>query len=294
MQVALNGTGAAARKILIQTAHRDTRGQIIYSKPKEIELPERPGRVMASGQTLKALREFQRKSLAMINTLTDPEKDCKLVKSDDSMKIQIEIPGGKIRSIAPFIVQRINKKKPLHNAPMALIDVEGDFAVLVEVTGEISAGATLPRDRQGNTVPFTFQSAGLILYQDKDNFVRLERTAGVVVSTLQPVHKVLFEVVKDGKQVPNQSYPAVPEGPVYLLLMRRKGQVMCGASPRLGSPPQPFKLIELDLPKKVKVGLCASNISAKPFSAQFENFALISNDTQLNEMFTAPEPQKKE
>ena len=33
-------------------------------------------------------------------------------------------------------------------------------------------------------------------------------------------------------------------------------------------------MIELDLPKKVKVGLSASNISAKPFTAKFENFAL--------------------
>ena len=81
---------------------------------------------------------------------------------------------------------------------MSLIDVEGDFAVLVEVTGEINAGATLPKDRQGNTIPFTFQAAGLILYQDKDNFVRLERSAGVAVASLQPIHKVLFEVVKDG------------------------------------------------------------------------------------------------
>jgi hypothetical protein len=69
---------------------------------------------------------------------------------------------------------------------------------------------------------------------------------------------------------------------------------MVGASFNLGSPPQPFRLIELDLPKKVKVGLSASNISAKPYSAQFENFALISNETQLDAMFSEPEtPEKK-
>ena len=128
------------------------------------------------------------------------------------MKIKIDIPGGKVRSLAPYIVNRLNKKKPLHNAPMSLIDVEGDFAALVEVTGDISAGTNLPKDRQGNTIPFTFQAAGLILYQDKDNFVRIERSAGVAVETLQPIHKVLFEVVKDGKHVPNQNYPAVARG----------------------------------------------------------------------------------
>ncbi len=294
VQVALSGAGPASRKILIQTAHRDTRGQLVYSKPREIELPEKPGRIMASSQVLRLLKSVQRKSLSMLGPLVDPEKDCSLIKSDDSLKIQIEIPGNKIRSLAPYVVQRTNKKKPLHNAPMTLIDVEGDFAAMVEVTGEISAGTTLPKNRQGNNVPFTFQSAGLLLYQDKDNFVRLERSAGVAIRTLQPVHRILFEVVKDGRQVPNQSYPAVREGPVCLLLMRRKGRVWCGVSANLSSPPRPIKLVELDLPKKIKIGLSASNISAKPFSAQFENFALINNETQLDAMFSDPvEPQNK-
>jgi S1-C subfamily serine protease len=289
VDVALSGEGAAARKILIQTAHRDPRGLLVYSKPRPIELPDRPGRIAISNEMMKLLKTIQRKSLTMLPPLIDPEKDCKLVKAEDDMKVTIEIPGGKIRSLAPYVVQRINKKKALHNAPMSLIDVEGDFAVLVEVTGEISAGSALPKDRQGNNIPFTFQAAGLLLYQDKDNFVRLERSAGVAIDSLQPIHKVLFEVVKDGKLVPNQNYPAVPDGPVYLLLVRRKGRVMCGASPNLGAPPQPFKLIELDLPRKVKVGLSASNISAKPFSAHFENFALISDETKLDAMFAEPE-----
>jgi S1-C subfamily serine protease len=294
VQVALSGEGAAARKILVQTAHRDTRGKLVYAKPREIELPEKPGRVAMSNEMMKTLKTIQRKTFSMVGPLIDPEKDCKLTKSDDDMKIKIDIPGGKVRSLAPYIVNRLNKKRALHNAPMSLIEVDGDFAALVEVTGDISAGTTLPKDRQGNDIPFTFQSAGLLLYQDKDNFVRIERSAGVAVATLQPIHKVLFEVVKDGKQVPNQVYPAVAEGPVYLLLMRRKAKVMVGASFNLGSPPQPFRVIELDLPKRVKVGLSASNISAKPYSAQFENFALISNETQLDAMFSEPEtPEKK-
>jgi regulation of enolase protein 1 (concanavalin A-like superfamily) len=293
VQVSLTGEGAAARKILIQTAHRDNRGKLVYSKPREIDLPEKPGRVAVSGQMLKLLKTVQRKSFSMLGPLIDPEKDCKLTKSDDDLKIKIDVPGGKVRSLAPYIVNRLNKKKPLHNAPMSLVDVDGDFAALVEVTGDISAGTTLPKDRQGNAIPFTFQSAGLLLYQDKDNFVRIERSAGVAVETLQPIHKVLFEVVKDGQQVPNEAYPAVQEGPVSLLLMRRKGKVMVGASFNLGSPPQAFRMIELDLPTKVKVGLSASNISAKPFTANFENFALFNNVTQIDAMFSEPTPEEQ-
>ena len=82
----------------------------------------------------------------------------------------------------------------------------------------------MPKDRQGNDLAFTFQGAGLVLYQDKDNFVRLERTAGVAVENLTSIHKVLFEVVKDGKHVNNQVYVRCPKGTVYLFLMRRKGK----------------------------------------------------------------------
>ena len=75
----------------------------------------------------------------------------------------------------------------------------------------------------------------MLLYEDKDNFVRLERAAGIDLSNLNPIHKVLFEVVKDGQRVENQEYPPVPEGPVYLLLMRCGGTVSCGVSQLLAS-----------------------------------------------------------
>jgi hypothetical protein len=223
------------------------------------------------------LKTAQRKSVSMVGPLIDPEKDCKLIKDEDSMKIKIEIPGGRVRSLAPYVVTSLDKKKPLHNAPMTLIDVEGDFAALVEVTGAWAPGTKLPEDRQGNEIPFTFNGAGLLLYQDQDNFVRFERSQGVAVDTLQPIHKMLFEVVKDGKHVDNQAYPPVREGPVYLLLMRRKGRVVCGASLNLGAPPVPVKAVDLDFPAKVKIGLSASNISANPFVATFENFAVLKD-----------------
>ncbi len=226
VEVALSGKGATARVVLIQTARSDIRGQLIYSEPLEIELPERPGRVMVSDRMLELLETLQHKSFSMLGRLVDPEHDCQLVTDEEIYKIEIEIPGNKVRTLAPELVTRVNRKKPLHNAPMCLIEVEGDFTALVQVTGVMSPGSNLPEDLQGNNVPFTFQGAGLLLYQDEDNFVRLERTAGVTDSTFQPIHKVLFEVVKDGKRV-DQSYAPVPEGPVYLLLMRRKG-AWCG------------------------------------------------------------------
>jgi S1-C subfamily serine protease len=288
VNVNLSGQGKESRKVLIQTAHRDTRGQLVYSKPKEYELPEKPGRIRPPGALEHLMKVARRKSAAMLGPLIDPEKDCHLEKNDETYKIKIEIPG-KIHTLAPYVVSRLNKKKPLHNAPRTLAEVEGDFVALVEVTGEISAGSKLPKDRQNNTLPFTFQGAGLLLYQDKDNFVRLERTAGVGLESLQTVHKALIEIVKDGKQLElTNFYWPVPEGNTLLIMIRRKGKVRfqfrSSSSPATYTSPE----FELDLPKKVQVGLSAANISAKPFTATFENFSIINDVTTIDDEFGDP------
>ena len=229
----------------------------------------------------------------MLGPLVDPLKDCKLTKDDETMKITLEVPGGKVRTLAPYVTNRDNRQIPLHNAPMVLAELEGNFVAVVEVTGEMAPGSTLPQDRQGNEIPFTFQGAGLLLYQDKDNFVRLERTAGVVVDTLQPVRKVLFEVVKDGKQL-NNNYLLAGDGDVYLMLIRQKSKVFCAYTSNIsGGVPRPVQYVELDLPKKVKIGLSAANISAKPYNVTFENFALITDETQIQALYGEIEMPKQ-
>ncbi len=295
VQIALAGQGAAARKILIQTAHTDLKGKLVYSKPREFELPEKPGHILPPGHLQRTIKTVMRKSFSMLGALIDPDKDCKLVKDEDSMKLKIEVPGNKIHTLAPYVVTRLNKQKPLHNAPMALTEVEGDMMVMVKVTGEMRPGSTAPKDRQGNQIPFTFQGAGLVLYQDKENFVRVERTAGVGLEKLNSIHKFLFEVVKDGRQVNNQVYVPLPEGDVLLILVKRKGKLRSLFSPDGGKSIAPLQEYDLDLPAKVKVGLTASNISAKPYSATFEEFAVINDTTLIDSQFGESDtPKKKE
>ena len=104
---------------------------------------------------------------------------------------------------------------------------------------------------------------------------------GVSLDALEPIHKILFEVVKDGKHT-DSSYLPVPDGPVYLLLSRRNGRLVFATSADFAAFPVTNKGIELDLPPTVKIGLTASNISAKPFTATFENFALITDPQAID------------
>ncbi len=280
VQVALSGTGPNARKVAIQAAYRDARNVLHYSKPREVMLPTEPGRILPPGTLDRLIKAVRNKSLSLLGPLVDPSKDCRLDKDESSFRVRIDVPG-KLHTLSPELVTRANK--PVHNAPMTLTDVEGDFAAIVEVTGEINPGPTPPRDRQVRNLAFTVQSAGLIVYQDKDNFLRLERAGSVVTQTLKPLHRLIIEGVKDGKQAMSPRYINVPEGDAFLILIRRKGRLQCMYSPDGGRHVLPFPSIAFTLPQKVKVGLSASNISAQPFNATFQNFALVNNVTQIDQ-----------
>jgi S1-C subfamily serine protease len=283
IKVTLKGEGAALRKVLIQPGYKDSSGKIVYAKPKEYELPEKPGRILPPGVLARHIKAQLKKSLAMLGGLVDPDKDCKLTKDAETTKIKIEIPG-KIHTLSPEIRQRMDKKKSLHNAPFTVAEVEGDFLAGVMVTGDIEPGADLPKDKKGNEIPLTYQSGGIILYQDKDNFVRLERANSVIVATRQPLHWLVLEAVKDGKQAMQPIYVKYPERDTLLIIIRKKGKLICAFSPDEGHHIIPVHAFVLDLPKKVKLGLTAANISAKPLMVTFESFAVLTDSKTLDSL----------
>ena len=101
------------------------------------------------------------RTIANLNKLIDAVGDCKLIP--DANGLTIALPG-KLYVLSPEL--------DIKNSPMALTDVEGDFVAQVKVAGEVMPGRT-PVEK----MPFAFHGAGLLLWKDKDNYVRLERTA---------------------------------------------------------------------------------------------------------------------
>jgi hypothetical protein len=259
-------------------------GGPVQGAPKLDEPSKTRAEAPANQALLDAVRAAKRASYALLAApLVDPDKDCKLVKDDATLSLRIEVPGDKVHSLAPEIVSAADKKKPLHNAPMILTEVDGDFAVLVKIPGDFNAGPDLPKDRQGNDeqIVFTFQGAGLVLYQDPNNFVRFERTHGVDPSNRQAIHKLLIEGVRSGKQALRPSYISCLDKETVLALVRKKGKLRFLFSS--GDDWLPVKADELDLelPAKIRVGLVASNISARPFTARFEDFALLRDPATI-------------
>jgi regulation of enolase protein 1 (concanavalin A-like superfamily) len=279
VQVALSG-GGDARRILVQTAHRDLLGRLHYSKPKEVTLPDKPGRIRPAGGLPRVLNLARAPSLKKLGPLIDPAKDCRMFKDDQNFKVTIDIPG-KLHTLSPKLTD--NSNRPIHNAPMTLTEVEGDFVSIVQISGEINPGSTLPRERAVRGLPFTFQSAGLIVYQDKNNFFRLERAGSIVTRSLTPLHRLVIEAVRDGKQAMEPIYLNVRETELLLILQRRNNRIKCMFVPKESHQIFTFREFAFSLPSKVKVGLSATNISAQPFTATFENFTLLGNTTELDE-----------
>ena len=166
-----------------------------------------------------------------------------------------------------------------------MADIEGDFAAFVEVSGDINPGLDSIRDPRGHHLKFCYQSGGLLLYHDKDNFLRLERacrTEGVVQT-----RELLVEVVRNGKEFAYYyiPLPGDPRAPMILFLVRAGDRIKCLFSFDDGRSLGVFHDFTLDYPAKLKIGLCASNLSKRPLTAKFESFVLVDDKTTLAEEF---------
>ena len=207
------------------------------------------------------------RTIANLEKLIDPVGDCKLIP--DANGLTIALPG-KLHVLSP----ELNIK----NSPMALIDVEGDFVAQVKVAGEVMPGRT-PVEK----MPFAFHGAGLLLWKDKDNYVRLER-AGAGASGHPHTHQILVEVCKDGKPA-GHNYVDWPPGPTYLRMERRKADLLCSHSDD-GQTWIEDKALGSLFPGKVSVGVSASNTSKKAFPARFEEFTLAERPVETSEPAT--------
>jgi len=124
-----------------------------------------------------------------------------------------------------------------------------------------------------------------LLYQDKDNFMRLERACRT--QGAMQIRELLVEVVRHGKEfvyyyIP---LPGDPRAPMVLFVLRRGDRIKCFFSIDDGKSLGVFHDFTLDYPAKLKIGLCASNLSKKPLTAKFESFVLIDDKSTLEEAF---------
>jgi regulation of enolase protein 1 (concanavalin A-like superfamily) len=186
----------------------------------------------------------------------DPDGDCTL-----------RVERGGLTVSVPGTPHDLSAELLRVNAPRALWDATGDFTALVKVTGTLRPGAA-------GTIPgrLPYKGAGLLLWRDENNYVRLERAAvrrGDAVTTY-----VAFEQREDGQTVAAQNVPLGDQDAV-LRLQRRIDQVH-GAVSANGGQWQAFQPLTAAYPPAVRVGVAAINSSDEPFRIRFEDWRLTA------------------
>lgn len=270
---------ADAKQVLVQISYTAGDGRTFLSSPQAFDLPQGIGRLVPVGGRAEEMERRFRGTKKKLGPLQDPDKDCKL--AFEGPKIKITVPG-KLHTLAPQIVDK--KNKAIKNAPMTLAKVDGDFLIHVRVTGDMRPGASqLKHPKTGKDIGLTFQGAGIVLWQDQDNYIRLERTCGTAGGPTL-VTRLLVEVVQGGREAGRPYYIDVPEGAMALMMVRKGGATRCLFS-NDGKRWAMLREIAADFPAKIQVGLLAVNISKNPYTAQFEDFALLDDRDKIAEGF---------
>jgi RNA polymerase sigma factor (sigma-70 family) len=191
-------------------------------------------------------------------TTVDPDGDCKFTVENDTLTI-----------VVPNTDHALCVERDQMNAPRVLRDVEGDFIAQVRVSGPFPEGAeSVVKGRR------PFHGAGLLLWLDDKNYVRLER-AHLVFEGRNLIY-ANFELRQDGEftRAGNATEMSLAEGAIFLRLERHDGKVFAATSPN-GTHWTSFNPLDVKLAPKVRVGIVAGQNTSKGFAPEFSDFKLF-------------------
>jgi regulation of enolase protein 1 (concanavalin A-like superfamily) len=185
-------------------------------------------------------------------TVIDPDGDCQVVPDATTNRVTILVPGS-----AHLLSAEIGGM----NAPRILHDITGDFEVRVRVTGTSHPGG------KATTIEYNpYHGAGILLWQDPENYVRLEIAADLRKGKGFPYAN--FELRQAGRLAVTRGYKIL-DGSSDLRLERR-GDEIHGAVSADGNHWTLLPPLVAHLEDRVRVGVVAVNSASKPLKAGFE------------------------
>jgi serine/threonine protein kinase/regulation of enolase protein 1 (concanavalin A-like superfamily) len=198
----------------------------------------------------------------------DPDGDC---------KFELEPHEDLVRIIVPGKPHLLSAEIGYVNAPRLLRDIKGDFDLIVRV-----AGTGNPGGKANTTVFSAYHGAGLLIWQDQENYVRLEIAADLWHTKPRPY--VNFEYRKDGA-LATSSGLANRDGSNYLRLKRRDDEIFASFGPD-GLRWTSFAPLIVRLNNRLKVGVSAISSSTKPLTAEFAGLEAMEKSVAGTELKT--------
>ncbi len=187
----------------------------------------------------------------------DPDGDCQFELDPREDKVRIIVPGK--THILSAEIGRVN-------APRLLRDIKGDFDLIVRI-----AGTGNPGGKATTTIYPPYHGAGLLIWQDQENYVRLELAADVPHRKARPY--VNFEHRKDGTLAASSGMLNT-DGSNHLRLKRRGDEIHASFGPD-GLHWTSFSPLSAKLNDRLKVGVSAINSSTKLLTAEFEGLEAL-------------------
>ncbi|MGA9778436.1 MAG: DUF1349 domain-containing protein [Limisphaerales bacterium] len=195
----------------------------------------------------------------------EPDGDCTIKAGDGTLTVTIP---GTTHDLSSY--RSIYKKR---NAPRILQEVDGDFTVQVKVSGTFEPG-------KAGTLPgaHPFNGAGLLLWDNDENYLRLERNVWTASHGERASYLPLFEYWKDNQDLTQgtpSTKPFFKGRSAYLRLTRQGDQVRAAVSNN-GVDWVETNPVTVQFPGKINVGVDAINTSKQPFTVEFAEFKLVS------------------
>jgi regulation of enolase protein 1 (concanavalin A-like superfamily) len=190
----------------------------------------------------------------------DPDGDCRFLL--DSGKVHIKIPGKPHR-------MGVELGAGATNAPRMLREIEGDFQAEVKVVGPV------PILRPNLVGKYPWYGAGLLVWQDDNNYLRFER-ARIIFGDDGPAY-ANWELRQGGKFVrkgANEEGRLDEALDVHLKLMR-KGDTFAAAYSPDGKEWKELPPITAELAKTLKVGVIATQNTPLGYEAVFEKLKIV-------------------
>jgi regulation of enolase protein 1 (concanavalin A-like superfamily) len=191
----------------------------------------------------------------------DPSRDCEFSLDLERNRLKITVPG------TPHVLSAEDPKLPM-NAPRVVRRVRGDFTAEVRVLGRLEPG------RARTTTYDPFHGAGLIVWQDPSNYLRLERAVGFIKGRPHPY--LNYELREGGRLA--MSHGITIEDRSLSLKLRRQGQEFSAWYSHDGRRWVQLAKVGATLDERVEVGVVAVNSAARTLSAELERFSV--NDPQ--------------
>lgn len=186
----------------------------------------------------------------------DPAGGCKVLVDRDGKRIRIAVPESP-RVLSAEIGRM--------DAPRVLRPVRGDFDVSVRVNGVFH-----PSGRSTLKEYAPYHGAGILLWQDERNYLRLEIATDLHRGRPRPYAN--FEWRRDGELASSKGLRI--EGGSNRLLLRRRGNEIRAAFGRDGDHWTWFAPLAANFQDNLKVGADAINTATNPLFAELEMFEL--------------------